>query len=192
MSHPRGRITLPKPVGKAGREHPQVPPVLTAEESNRTTSCLNREQGKSTAEKNWWQDLILRAPAFPTGIRAAGAWHLKCNQLIHPVLGESIFSALCLVWSLLGKTGWADNNNSVSTSPAHGFLPYLVIVFLSSKPCVCGNLSFLLKKKCCLFLLMGLKKLKICHSTELKNYKPKEKNFNCALILNICIFNSTH
>lgn len=23
----------------------------------------------------------------------------------------------------------ADNNNSVSTSPAHGFLPYLVIVF---------------------------------------------------------------
>lgn len=81
-------------------------------------------------KKTWWQDLILRAPAFPTDTRAAGAWHfLKCNRLIHPVLGESIFSALCLVWSLLGKTEWADNNNDVSTSPAHGSLPYLVIVF---------------------------------------------------------------
>lgn len=111
-----------------------------------TENKANQQQ-----KKNWWQDLILWAPAFPTGIRAVGAWHLKCNQLIHPVLGESIFSALCLVWSLLEKAGWADNNNSVSTSPAYGFLPYLVIVFLSSKPCVCGNLSFLLKNVVCSF-----------------------------------------
>lgn len=39
---------------------------------------------------------------------------------------------------------------------------------------------------------MGLERLKTCHPTELKNYKPKEKNLKCAFILNICIFNGTH
>lgn len=156
MSCPRSWMTLCKPTDEVGREQPQVSIIVT-QKSNGTVTCLKREQeSKSTAGKNWQLDLILRAPAFPTDNRAAGAWHfLKCNQLTHPVLGESIFSVLCLVWSLLGKTGWEQ----IIIIIVFQHLQLMVfchiwwLFSLSSKLQVCGNLSFFLKK-CCLFLLM--------------------------------------
>lgn len=85
-------MTLPKPIDKIGGEQPQV--SIITQKSNGTVSCLKEEQeGKSRAEKNWQLDLTFRAPALPTASTAPGVWHfLKCNQLIHPVLGESIFA----------------------------------------------------------------------------------------------------
>jgi len=67
-------MTLPKSVGKAGRERPQVPSVLIAEESNRITSCLNREQGKSTAEKK----LMTGSYSLSTCI---SHWYQSCGCL---------------------------------------------------------------------------------------------------------------
>lgn len=149
-------MTLSKHIDKVARAWPEISIIIT-QKSNGTVSCLKREQeGKSTAEKTWQSDLILRTPAFPTDIRAAGAWHfLKCNKLIHLVLGESIFSVLCLVWSLLGKTGWEQIIIIVFQHLQLTVSCHIWWLFsLCSKLCVWGNLSFLLKK-CCLFLLMG-------------------------------------
>lgn len=107
MSFSRGWMILSKSIDETGREQSQVSIIITQESSGTLFWLKSEQEGKSTAEKNWQPGLILRAPAFPTDSRAAGAWHfLKCNQLIHPILGESIFSVLSLVWSLLGKTRW--------------------------------------------------------------------------------------
>lgn len=83
----------------------------------------------------------------------------------------------------------ADNNNSVSTSPAHSFLLYLVIVFFKLQTLGLWESAFSYKNAFC-FFWWGKESLKTCHPAELQNYKSKKKNLKSALVLNICIFNS--
>lgn len=80
-----------------------------------------------------------------------------------------------------------DNNNSVSTSTAHSFLPYLVIVFFKFQTLGLWESQLSLIKMLSVPFDGVKESLKTCHPTELQNYKKKK--LQSALLLNIWIFN---
>lgn len=83
-----------------------------------------------------------------------------------------------------------DNNNSLSTSPAHSFLPYLVIVFFKFQTLGLWESQLSLVKMLSVPFDGVKESLKTCHPTELQNYEAKKKNLQSALLLNIWIFSS--
>lgn len=83
-----------------------------------------------------------------------------------------------------------DNNNSVSTSPAHSFLPYLVIIFFKIQTLGLWESQLSLTKMLSIPFDGVKENLKTCHPAKLQNYKAKKKNLQSVILLNIWIFNS--